>query len=859
MENASTHGGSSSLCILVLDDEAQIRDLYIHHLSRQGHEVIPAATGHEALQYMMQHRFDVLIVDIFMPEMSGVTFLQEALKIWPWVGVCVISGFVTPALVAQLNELGVTRILHKPISHADLVREVQEAATEKPPPSASLTGGSLMALMKDHLKLLSHVDETALGSGSLVDALSEFGRDLAAVLPCDALGLLVVEENNPVLVVHLRRAVNKRFIDSIGAETFKRYRAISGKSIDESSLAAQIDGEQISKDAPENTGAMLSVPIILGQDVCGMLTLATTDPAPYSPTDVSLLYHAANHVSAVFMALRRMRHLATHDVLTGLFNRKRIEEDMERTWNYSQRYDLPMSLVVIDIDHYKVMNDTYGHAVGDEVLRDFAGIMRQTARNTDILARFGGDEFLAILPHTSLPEAQSFGDRLVNRIREHCFCPDTHRVMVTTSVGVAASDNHSHPASAAELLVQADKALYMAKREGRDRVHAWTGDLIQAVAAPDEPAMHPAGMVTPGSARAHVLVVDDEEQILKFMNLLLTKEGYDVKICSSAEDALGAVKDEPLLYDIVLTDITMPGMTGIELLNKISEADPLIMKIAMSGYTTVDTVVNCLRAGAIDFIQKPVESRYLLSSIRRAMIFRSLKLENIYHQSHLERMVEQRSTQLTRMLQDVKSSYEYTLEAFMAILDAREQQTGRHSLRVRELTIWLARRMNIAGQELEEIATGALLHDIGKIAIPDRVLLSSGPLPPEEWRVMKTHAELGFRILTGNPRLAGAARIVIEHHEHFNGQGYPKGLRGEEICLGARIFAVVDAYDAMRSERSYQAAKSEEETTEEIIASSGTQFDPAVIQVFLKHRKLFAQWYERLIEDPSLPPTVLQS
>lgn len=844
------------LCILTLDDEPSIREVYRLGLTQAGHEVVPAATGREALQLMMQHRFDVLIVDIRMREMSGIVFLQEALKIWPWVGVVIVSGHITTSVTEQARALGVTRVMHKPVSLRDLIANVTEAARDRPAAADELTGSRPLALMKDHLKLLSRLDETTSGSGTLIDALHDFGRDLASMLPCDMLGLLVAERESNAFIVHLRNPVCEAFVHEVQDEMLARYRVVSGHGLAASQIETKIEGAEIEPNAPGCVGTTLSVPIILGNDVCGMLTLATHANAPYNAADVSLLYHAANHMAAVFLALRRMQHLATRDGLTGLFNRMRIEEELEQTWQVTHRYGPSMAVVVIDIDHFKVMNDTYGHAVGDEVLRAFSDLMRQAARSSDMLARYGGDEFLAILPRAAVADAQIFCERLLERTRTHVFCSESHRLNVTISVGIATSDNPSHLSSGAELLAQADKALYMAKRGGRDRICVWQGDKAAAEAAASGDKPDDTDVIFAEKTRARIVVVDDEEPILRFLSTLLKQDGYDVTTFSSAGDAVAAVKAAPHVHDVILTDISMPGMTGLELLKKISDADGLIVKIVMTGYATVDNAVSCLREGAFDFIQKPIESRHFAAVMRRAMDYRSLKLENARHQSHLERMVEQRSSQLLRTLEDVKASYEFSLEAFMAILDAREHQTGRHSLRVRELAIWLARKMDIRGKSLDEIATGAMLHDIGKIAIPDRVLFNTGPLNPEDWRVMQTHADLGHKILSGSAHLAGAARIVEEHHERYDGQGYPKGLKGEQICLGARIFAVVDAYDAMRSNRMYRPAISTEAAVTEVATHRGTQFDPDVCDIFLRHQDEIEQLYQRLSRERPPLPTV---
>lgn len=847
MPVATTDSPETPLRVLVLDDEPTIRSVYETGLVQFGCDVVTASNGREALQILMQHSFNVLVVDVRMEGMSGIVFLQEALKIWPWVGVIVVSGHVTPSVIRQANELGVTRILHKPVTLKQLHENVLKEFDEKKHRYDDEVGANVLALMKDHLKLLSNPDQTTVSTESLTNALMEFGKELTTMLPSDVFGIMVVEKDEQAILLTAQKPVTEDFVTSVQNEMIERFGVISGQKINTFQIDPQIYGEPLTPDGTSSVGHTLSVPVILAHDVCGLLTLATGAENPYTRSDVSLLYHAANHIAGVFMALRRMHQLATRDPLTNLFNRIRLEEELEQAWLLARRYDPAVSVVVIDVDHFKILNDTYGHAIGDEILRTLAGIMRQVARASDILARYGGDEFVAILPRADEDDSRAFADRLLTATREHVFCPNTHRLNIAISLGISTSNSEAPASSSGELLTQADRALYVAKRAGRNRISVWQGQGIEELHDGDDDA--DAASDTELKTVANVIVVDDEPSILRLLAAMLEREGCNVSAFSSADEAIEAVKLKPGFYDIILTDIAMPGKTGIELLSELSEADNLIVKIVMTGYATVDNAVSCLREGAYDFIQKPVESQHFQAVMNRAREYRSLKIENVRHQTQLERMVAQRSAQLAKSLEDVKASYEFTLEAFMAILDAREQQTGRHSLRVRELTIALARHMRIKGQDLLNVATGALLHDIGKIGIPDSILFHAGPLSTDDWAIMESHSQIGYRILASSPYLKEAARIVNEHHEHYDGSGYPAKLKGDEISLGARIFGVIDAYDAMRSERVYREAMTPDKVADEIRKNSGKQFDPDIVDAFDECRERLDLLFDRMSND----------
>lgn len=847
MPEAETDLPKSILRVLVLDDEPTIRTVYETGLTEFGCDVETASNGREALHLLMEHSFDVLIVDVRMEGMSGIVFLQEALKIWPWVGVVIVSGHVTNSVKKQANELGVTSILNKPVTLKQLHDNVLQEYDKVRHRYDEEVDAHVLALMKDHLKLLSNPNQATVSTESLTNALLEFGKELATMLPSDVFGIMVVEDEEKAILLTAQTAVTDEFVAAVRKEMIERYNVINDETTSFSEIDSQVFGEPTNPEGSSEIGNTLSVPVILAQDVCGLLTLATSARTPYTRRDISLLYHAANHIAGVFMALRRMHQLATRDPLTNLFNRIRLEEELEQAWLMARRYDPAVSVVVIDVDHFKILNDTYGHSLGDEILKSLADIMRNVARATDILARYGGDEFVAILPRANEADARKFAERLLSSTREYVFCPDTHRLSIAISIGISTSNSVAPAASSAELLTQADRALYVAKRAGRNRISLWQGKETPELGEDDSDMDEGTGMQH--RTAANVIIVDDEPSILRLLEAMLEREGCSISAFSSANEAIDAVKAKPGFYDIILTDISMPEKTGIELLSELSEADNLIVKIVMTGYATVDNAVSCLREGAYDFIQKPIENQHFKAVLDRAREYRTLKIENVRHQTQLERMVAQRSAQLAKSLEDVKASYEFTLEAFMAILDARERQTGKHSLRVRELTIALARHMGIRGQDLLDVATGALLHDIGKIGIPDSILFHAGPLSDDEWAIMESHSEIGYRILASSPYLNEAALIVRQHHEQYDGSGYPAKLKGKEICLGARIFGVIDAYDAMRSERVYRDAMSSENVAEEIMQNSGKQFDPEIVEAFSECREKLDALFDRMCSD----------
>jgi putative nucleotidyltransferase with HDIG domain len=239
------------------------------------------------------------------------------------------------------------------------------------------------------------------------------------------------------------------------------------------------------------------------------------------------------------------------------------------------------------------------------------------------------------------------------------------------------------------------------------------------------------------------------------------------------------------------------------------------------------------------------------------------KLVEASHLRDLQRLVTDQSAELRRLVAALHDSSEVTLEALVTALDARERETRAHSRRVSEYAVHLAATMGIVGEEIEVVRRGAMLHDIGKIGISDAILLKPGPLSQAEWAQIHKHPEIGYWILNGIQPLRNAAEIVLCHHEHYDGRGYPRNLKGAEIPLGARIFSVVDSLDAMTSDRPYHRGKSYEEARNEIMRNSGTQFDPSVVQCFLAvPPTVWEEIRERTLEEiprsrPEINPLVL--
>jgi diguanylate cyclase (GGDEF)-like protein/putative nucleotidyltransferase with HDIG domain len=824
----------TSIRVLVLDDEEPIRKLVHTLLTRQGFHVETADDGRAGLRILLHRDFDVALVDLRMRDMGGSAFLQEARSLWPWLGIVILSGNADEESRAHALRHGVTRVLEKPIHMQALLENVVAEAREKKQ-LVEMSASHSLDHVQDQLSLLRHFSEQAIAAENLDQAMRSLSTGLGNLLPCDAVAVLNLQADEHALYLNTVRPVTQAFVLGLEREVLQRYESLSGRERPRDSLRVFFDPAGCDEQGARSVGSSFTVPIINGGEIQGLLTLGAADPAAFQTAHAGFLYHAANQLATVLTALARMRQLAVRDTLTGLYNRKGLEEEFQRIWMMGRRYHWAVGVAVIDIDEFKNLNDTYGHLRGDEILREFSRVVERVARESDIIGRYGGDEVVVVLPQAGAADCIAFGERLLYALRHHVFCEKTTGgLQLSASIGVATSMGVQDDSSE-QLLSHADMALYMAKKQGRNRVCIHQADqpaLPGATPAPVAPAL--TFKDEEPRTRGSILVVDDDPSVGPLLARVLRKGGYEVKVETGAPGALEAVRATPGFYDLLITDLNLPGVSGLELLDELRSLDEGMVKIVITGHATLDNAITCLRRGAYDFIEKPVMPEQLVAITERALEYRRLKKDNIRYQNHLEDMVREKSAALRMALDQVRTSYDFTLEAMAGLLDAREKSTAHHSTRVRDLSMVLAREMGLSQTEIEDLGRGALLHDIGKICIPDAILLKPGPLTPEEREVMKTHPDVGYRLLKASAYLEPVADLVHCHHEHFDGSGYPRGLKGEEIPIGARIFSIIDAYDAMRSDRVYRKAAPVDAALAEIRRHRGTQFDPQVVDVFLR-------------------------
>jgi putative nucleotidyltransferase with HDIG domain len=353
-----------------------------------------------------------------------------------------------------------------------------------------------------------------------------------------------------------------------------------------------------------------------------------------------------------------------------------------------------------------------------------------------------------------------------------------------------------------------------------------------------------------------ILVVDDEGAVRGIVAALLERRGYAVVAAAGAEQALTHLKEDAV-YDLVLSDVMMPELDGLKLLDRIGVDYPGTPVVMFTAVHDIHVATNAFRRGAIDYLLKPFERNQLFDVVSRAIEHGKLQRQNSIYRRNLEEIVSARTGRLRATMQDLERSYDITLEAMGDALDLRDAETEGHSKRVTGYAIALARAMGLNADELKVIARGAFLHDIGKIATPDEVLLKPGKLDDRETRIMREHCERGYEMVRKIPFLREASEIVYAHQESFDGSGYPRGLTGQEIPLGARIFAVADTLDAITSDRPYRRGRSFTEAREEIARCAGKQFDPRIVEIFLAMPE--ERWHELRAEISRMSPAAVSA
>jgi len=331
-----------------------------------------------------------------------------------------------------------------------------------------------------------------------------------------------------------------------------------------------------------------------------------------------------------------------------------------------------------------------------------------------------------------------------------------------------------------------------------------------------------------------ILIVDDEKMNCSLIAQRLTQEGYICLMANNGREALTYFYRDN--FSLIISDIQMPEMNGLELLRNVKAVRPEMMFIIMTAFPEIGMAVEAIRLGATDFIPKPIDLDLLVFSSRKALEQKRMREELAAHHQKLEKLVEERTGKLNETVLALKKIHLDSVKVLAGAIDAKDPYTRGHSDRVRRMSLRVGMKMDFSEEKLENLMFGALLHDIGKIGIRDEVLQKKSSLTPEEYQTIQQHSLIGVKIVEGIDFFKDKIPMIRNHHEHFDGGGYPDGLIEEVIPLEARIIAVADSFDAMTSSRPHRRAFPLEEVFAELDKGKGKQFDPNIVEIFLKEK-----------------------
>jgi diguanylate cyclase (GGDEF)-like protein/putative nucleotidyltransferase with HDIG domain len=593
------------------------------------------------------------------------------------------------------------------------------------------------------LSLFNNISRNIITTLNPDEMLAKIAEELEQVLDYSHMGIGLLDYSAKEIVIQAEAGQRK---GALG-----RRLGLDGNVVGRVARTGQM--AIVSYDAQRSTGepvlegsdSAIALPIVYADQLHGVLYVETVKTSEFPQEEVLFLGTLADLISGALhnaMAFQRAQEQAITDGLTGLKTHRFFMEALSAEWKRSTRAGRSFSLVLMDLDRFKFVNDFYGHLDGDLVLQRVSHILEANCRRSDVVARYGGDEFVILMPETDFAQSHQLAAKLRSWI---CSDPVLREKNVTSSFGVATFPlNGSTPQ---ELIQVADASMYLSKHQGGNAVSTadqfntndtkqWKRDVLDAYLGVTLKRLFTTG------PDAFVEIYNRIEQFARSFSE--TESAAKNRSTNEISEPSGEITFEPL--------------------------PPIVMD---------------------------------------------------------------------------------TLTSLALAVDAKDQFTQGHSHKVSSYAVLIAEAAGLSGPEIEEIRLGGMLHDVGKVGIMESILNKNGPLNPDEWEAMKRHVEYGAKLLEPLRGTERVREMVIHHHEFFDGTGYPEGLAGDQIPIGARIIAIADAYDTITSDRTYKKARSPEEAFLELDRCGNAQFDPELVRIFISRLRVLPK---PLIVNPSLAP-----
>ncbi|QEG22391.1 HD domain-containing protein [Mariniblastus fucicola] len=550
------------------------------------------------------------------------------------------------------------------------------------------------------------------------------------------------------------------------------------------------------------------------------------------------------------------------DTLTNTANRRAFDFELNRKMLEWSRQRTHFALLIIDIDHFKKINDTFGHQPGDKALKFIAETISSKTREIDLVCRIGGEEFAVIMPVSNKLESTRAAERIRREVESQPIVMKGQKVYLTISIGVT---NTLKGDDSSLIFRRGDAALYGSKQNGRNcsTFHDGSGCIaVENVTKERTPRqVHITETPEPlNVTSSKVMIIDDEPSTAIVVKKYLKTAGFERLLVEtdSTKAVDRIVKERP---DILLLDIHMPEVSGMEILEQIRkiEATASTPVVFLTSSTDPELRVKALNLGANDFLNKPVVVSELVARVRNTLLAKAHVDLLAGYSAQLEQQVEARTAELI-------ASRREAIQCLARAAELRDDITGKHVIRVGRYAAIIARELGFTPQQVIDLEHAAQLHDVGKIGIPDAILNKPQNLTHSEFEMMKNHCRTGSRIISGekldenkslnqvrnivdecsSPVMRLAALVAETHHEKWDGSGYPHGLAGEDIPMEGRITAICDVFDAISTKRPYKEAYPVEKCFQILLEGSGKHFDPAVVDAFFRRRSDILEAFEEL-------------